>query len=300
MLLLSLLVALPASSCALSLPIQVAQRHNLEQEETKQAAAETKKEKRKLPRLKSSKKKIVTKALGVMGRAKKEVTAAEAAEEVREVGRAASLECIRVFANIEKAERLPLLLSVLAEILPDEDLDLVWAKLTKKTAPSARVYLLRRWADSKRKDAAKFLLTQLKNESSAERFEVARGLAFRGEVKAIPELHVQLKARWTKESELLRADLTGLPREALGASLEPYLSSPIYDDLLAGLRLYSFCGRPRDAALLLPALRDNRSQIRLAAINACRITLDGSEPLERPSMTQLVEEGENWKKKIQP
>ncbi len=258
------------------------------------------KKKRKLPRLKSSAKDKVTKALGTMGRAKKDEVAAESAEVVREVGRAASLECIRMFSRIEAAKRLPLLIGLLDDVIPDEDLDLVWDKSKKKASDSARLYLLRRWANSTRKDAAVFLLKQLENKSDKERFEVARGLAYRAEKKAIPELHAQFITRWTKEADFLRDELKDLPREALGASITPYLSSTIYADLIAGLRLYSLAGRPQDASLLLTGLRDNRSQVRLAAINACRMTIANTKPLTRPSMTQLVEEGESWKAKIRP
>lgn len=196
-------------------------------------------------------------------------------------------------------ERLPDHLVVLDAILADADLHLAW-KLVKKSSPAElRAHLVRRWADSAREDGLEFLKPLIADEDAEVAYQAARGLLRRGERAGAPAVMDAMRKRWTKEAATLRADFAGLERGPLADLPREPLNSNKYAERLLGLRLFELFGVAEQARLLLPLLGESDTALRLAAIDACRVVVGGEAPLEKPSMTQIIEEAEAWKKRLQ-
>jgi hypothetical protein len=199
---------------------------------------------------------------------------------------------------MEKVERLAPLLLVLDQVLVNDDLKLAWSSLRKKAPPSIRMYVIRRYADSDRKDAPAFLKEHMKSESPTMAYEAARGMVLRGDQEALATIEQQISTRWLKEAAVLRADFAEVNRKPLSAALTPWLSRTRLKEKLAGLRMFELFGIEEHAKLILPFLSESDTSLRLAAINACRVVVAKEEPLGRPSMTEIIERAETWKAKL--
>ena len=262
------------------------------------AAAKKKPEKKKFARLSSPDKKTVQAGLRAIEKGKEQEDVDAGVATLVSIGEAIIPLCLDSAARMEKVKRLEPLLLALDQVLVNDDLKLAWNSLRKKAPDAIKVYLLRRYADSDRKDASVFLKVQLKSESSAMAYEAARGMVFRGDQEALGIIEVQVRERWLKEAALLRADFASVNRKALSASLTPWLSRPRLKEKLAGLRMFELFGIEEHAKLVLPFLSESDTSLRLAAINACRVVVAKEEPLGRPSMTEIIERAESWKAKL--
>jgi len=187
---------------------------------------------------------------------------------------------------------------VLDAVLTGADLNLAWALLTKKSPDALRGYLVRRWADSDRKDAVEFLTPLLKEEGAGIAYQAGRGLLRRGDRAGAVVVMEAMRTRWTKEAAALRADFAGLERGPLADLPRESLASNKLQERLLGVRMFELFGVQEQARLLIPMLSESDTSLRLAAINACRVVIAGEAPLEKPSMTQIIENAEAWKKKL--
>jgi len=187
---------------------------------------------------------------------------------------------------------------LLTGALTDADLHLAWKLLKKKSPEPLRAHLTRRYADSAREDAVPFLTPLLKDEMPPVAYEAARGLLRRNDRAGLPLVLEAMRTRWTKEAAVLRADFAGLERGPLADVPREHLNSTKLPERLLGLRLFELFGVKEQAKLLLPMLSESDTNLRLAAIDACRVVIGGEAPLEKPSMTQIIEHAEIWKKKL--
>ena len=257
-----------------------------------------KKKKKKFARLKSPDKKKVQGGLRRIEKEKEDEGIAEGVAMLVGVGEAAIPMCLDAAQRMEKADRLPPLFDALDQVLVDEDLELAWSHLKKKAPVSIRTYLTTRYADSELKDAEKFLQQQLKQEDDGLRYAAARGLALRGKPEVLPLLDAEFQQHWSREAKRFRADLAGVPREPFRDSLPPLFDRIQTKEKLSSLHLFELFGTAEDIEQVAPYLGESDTALRLAAINACRVVLDGVEALERPSMTEIIERAESWRNRL--
>lgn len=262
------------------------------------AAEKKKPEKKKFARLSSPNKKIVLAGLRAIEKGEEQEDVDAGVAKLVGIGEAIIPMCLDSAERMEKADRLEPLLLALNQVLLNDDLKLAWKSLRKKAPDCIKVYVLRRYADSERKDAPKFLKEHMKAESSAMAYEAARGMVLRGDGNALGIIEQHVRERWLKQAAALRADFADVNRKALSASLTPWLSRARLKEKLAGLRMFELFGIEEHAKLILPFLSESDTSLRLAAINACRVVVAKEEPLGRPSMTEIIERAESWKAKL--
>ncbi len=255
------------------------------------------KPRRAFPRLSLSQRHAAEEALLTLRTGRTPETRAAAADALVELGSGVVPSCLAYFRRIG-AERAPLLREVLDRALAEADLDLAWKALGRKADPAARAYLVRRWADSSRKDAGTFLAKALADPDPEVRWQAARGLAWRGEKGAVPVLHTLLQERWDQDRDGVVTDFRGLPRGPLSGAVLPLLRRPDRAERLAAIRLFGLVGFRDHARVLKPLLDDPDRLVKLAAINACRAIIDGEPPLERPSVFRDIELAREWKERL--
>ena len=283
--------ALPASPRALPDDAHCAAR--LQEPKPEKASSK----KRSFPRLTSPDKRKVSESLTSLRKAKTEEDLAAARAMLAEVGSGAVPQCIKGFGKTEE-ERLPELVAVMDVILADEDLDLAWKEVDKRTAVAARSYLTRRVAQSEREDAHERLAALLEDPDAEVSYQAARGLAWRADAAALPILHGAVQKRWTKEKSLLRSDFAGVERGPLSSGVVSLMSVGSAKEKAAAVHLFELFGVKEQARSLKPHLDETNPQIRLAAINACRVVIDGDAPVEKAAITQIVEMAEQWKQRL--
>ncbi len=270
------------------------------QEPVSPQKAGEKKAPRKFPRLTPARKKKAGQALVSLWRAKKEEDVAGAREALIEAGPAVVPLCLGYFSRLaeKNADRVPELRAVLDKILVEKDLDLAWKATGKKTGLGARLYLARRTADSKRKDAAGWLEPLLKETAPGLVYEAARGLAWRGSRSALVPLRDYIRGNWTREHGRIRKDFEGFPRGPLSAPALPLLKAKDPKDREAGVHLFELVGIREHARSLQESLLDTDNQIRLAGINACRVVIDGKSPDDTLSVFQIISKAETWLQRL--
>ncbi len=254
--------------------------------------------KKQFARLTGLQQKAVQEDLVALRRAEKEEDHAAAQARLIAVGEGIVPYVLDATKQYLEAGRFADVQALLAATLADADLQLAWGLLKKSAAEPLRAHLVRRWADSERKDAPEFLQPLLKDAMPSVAYEAARGLVRRGDRSALPPVVDAIRQRWTQEAPRLRADFSGLERGPLADVPHDFLSSSKVQERLLGLRLFELFGVKEQAKLLLPGLSESDTTLRLAAIDACRVVLGGEAPLEKPSMTQIIEHAEAWKKKL--
>jgi hypothetical protein len=255
-------------------------------------------EKKKFARLSSPDKKIVQAGFRDIEKGEEQEDVDAGIAKLIGIGEAAIPMCLDATDRMEKVGRADAIRQVLDSILIDDDLALAWKSLRKKAPASVRVYLTRRYADSARKDAAAFLKPLLASENSAQAYEAARGLVLRGHTEPLAKIESEVRSRWLKESATFRADFAGVNREPLSAAVTPLLNGTRLKEKLAALRMFEMFGIKEDAPLLAHFLSESDTSLRLAAINACRVVIAEEAPLDRPSMTEIIERAEVWKTKL--
>lgn len=254
--------------------------------------------KKEFARLSGLEQKAAQEELVALRRAEKDAERAEARARLIAYGEGVIPHLIQAAPKQVEAGRFADHGAVLDAVLVEADLHLAWP-LVKKGAPEElRSYLVRRWSDSAREDAPKFLTPLLKDGAGEVVYQAARGLLRRGDRAGVPAVLDALRKRWTKEAALLRADFAGLERGPLADLPREPLASSKYAERLLGLRLFELFGVKEQARLLLPLLGESDTTLRLAAIDACRVVVAGEPPLEKPSMTQIIEEAEAWKQRL--
>ena len=201
-------------------------------------------------------------------------------------------------AEEEEVDRRPLLEAVLNGVLAEEDLQIAWDEVGKRTPESARVFLLRRWADSGREDAEEFLLERLKKSAGRTAYEAARGLGRRGLKESVPILHAWFMESWAESKSSLRADFQGVERGPLSAACLALVNLEDRAARLAGMRMFELLGSKEHAPALRTHLKNTDPSIKVAAINGLRVTLDGDPPLDKASVLALVEETRKWETRI--
>ena len=254
--------------------------------------------KKKFARLTSPKKKSVQKGLRLIEKSEKPEDIEAGIAQVLEIGEAAIPLCFDAIKRMATADRLHEIYQCLDTILVDDDLELGWKSLKTKHEDVLRMYLVRRWADSSLKGSEKFLAEQMKSENPALAYQAARGLALRGVASSVPAIEAEVAAKWLKEADRFRADFADIERGPLIAEITPLLQRKRFKEKLAGIRMFELFGVEEQSRLLAPFLSESDTTLRLAAINACRVIIAKEEPLQRPSMTEIIERAEAWKAKL--
>jgi len=254
--------------------------------------------KKKFARLTSPMKKSVQKGMRLIEKGEEEEDIADGVADLKGIGEAAIPLCFDSVVRMEKAGRLDPLWEALNQILIDDDLELAWKSVKKKHVDALRIYLVRRWADSSLKNCEEFLSEHMESENPDIAYEAARGLARRGVASAVPAIEAQVAKQWLKQADRLRADFAGIERGPLVAAITPLLKRKRFKEKLAAIRMFELFGVEDQARLMTPFLSESDTTLRLAAINACRVIIAKEEPLERPSMTEIIERAEAWKAKL--
>jgi len=256
------------------------------------------KKKKKFARLTSPKKKSVQKGLRLIEKSEKPEEIEAGIAQVLEIGEAAIPLCFDSIKRMATADRLDEIYQCLDTILVDDDLELGWKSLKAKHEDALRMYLVRRWADSSLKGSEKFLAEQMKSENPALAYQAARGLALRGVASSVPAIEAEVAAKWLKEADRFRADFANVERGPLMDQITPLLQRKRFKEKLAGIRMFELFGIEEQSRLLAPFLSESDTTLRLAAINACRVIIAKEKPLQRPSMTEIIERAEAWKVKL--
>ena len=264
----------------------------------KPAAEPQKPEKKKFARLSSPDKDMALSGLPAIEKGEKQEDIDAGVKLLLDLGEAVIPLCLDSVARMEKVSRLDPLWACLNGVLVDDDLKLAWTSLSKKSPDAARMYLLRRYSDSTRKDAADFLQLMMASKAPAVAYEAARGLVLRGNQDALSIIEEHIQSRWLKEAATFRLDFAKVNRQALSSALAPWLKRTRLKEKLAGLRMFELFGIPEHIRLVAPFLAESDTSLRLAAINACRVVVAKEVPLERPSMTEIIERAEAWKAKL--
>ena len=202
------------------------------------------------------------------------------------------------WAALVEAERLAELQTLLDALLAADALHLAWQEVASAAPGAARAYVVRRWRDSDRKDLLEFLGARLADADPEVAYAAAVGLLRRGDTRGWQPVVDYVTEHWVARAAAIRADFAGLERGPLTGRAAAALDARKRTDRLAGLHLFELFGVPEQAALLMPALSESDTTLRLAAIDAARAVVDGAAPLERPSMTEIIERAEAWKKRI--
>ena len=278
------------------LPIVQEPAPDADQQEDEKPKAKPKK--KKFARLTSPNKKSAQKGLRLIEKGEEEEDIAEGVAQLLELGEAVIPLSFDAVKRIEGTGRLETLWTVLDTLLIDDDLELAWSIVKSKHPDALRVYLVRRWANSDLKDSEKFLSKNMVHENPEIAYQAARGLARRGIASAMPAIEVQVSEKWLKESARIREDFAGIERGPLMAELTPLLKRKRFKEKLTAIRLFELFGPEDQIAVLAPFLSESDTTLRLAAINACRVIVAKEEPLDRPSMTEIIERAEAWKAKL--
>ncbi len=255
--------------------------------------------KRAFPKLKKADQKKVAGWLLELRKGKKKETVLAAREALLAQGAGVVPACLAYWPKLDE-ERLPHLLAVLDGVLAEAELDLAWKEVGKKTPAAARVYLVRRIADSERKDAAALLRERLAEAEtdSREAYEAARGLAWRRDESGVDAILAATSVDWADHRDRLRQDFAGLERGPLSvAASQRFRLAEGRPARLAALRLFELVGGPTQLAAMKPALRDPDNMIKLAAVNACR-AIHGEEPVDKASVMQIIELSRSWESKL--
>lgn len=263
-----------------------------------QEGEKEKPKKKKFKRLTSPQKKQVAAGMRLIEKGEEEEEVEEGVAKLIALGEAAIPSCMDAVKRMDAVGRLDSLWQVLDTILIDDDLPLAWSLLKKKSHDALRVHLVRRFADSSLKETAAFLKEQLEGENSDVAYEAARGLALRGDASVVAIIEKQVAQFWLEDADRLRADFAGLERGPLAGELLPLLQRKHTKEKLAALRMVELFGTEEQCKLMMPFLSESDTTMRLAAINVCRVILDGEAPLKRPSMTEIIERAEAWKAKL--
>jgi len=226
--------------------------------------------------------------------------------QAKELGEAAIPLLLTSVSRLEKAERVEHLWTCLDALLHDGHLHLAWDLRKKKSPLVLDVYMLRRYSDASRKDSRMFLEEQLalleKEKEEARKkalhYEIARGLAFRGQADQLDAIDAVIQADWLTRAQELRADFAGINRKPLAEKAAEYLQRRPRKEKIASLHLFELFGEKEQAKKLLHFLSESDTSIRLAAIDACRVVVDGEPPLNKPSMTEIIERAESWKSRL--
>lgn len=254
--------------------------------------------KKEFARLSGLEQKAVQEDLVALRRAEKDEQRAEARARIVAYGEGAIPFVFDATPKTIEAGRFADHAAILDALLMDDDLHLAWGLLKKKAPEELRGHLVRRWADSAREDAVKFLTPLLADAAADIAYQAGRGLLRRGDRAGAPVVLDAMRKRWTKEAATLRADFAGLERGPLADLPRESLASSKLQERLLGIRLFELFGVKEQAKLLLPVLDESDTTLRLAAIDACRVVIAGEPPLEKPSMTQIIEHAEAWKKRL--
>jgi hypothetical protein len=277
------------------------------QEEAAAQEPEAKPEKKAFARLKSPDKKKLQAALRKIEKGDEEEGEVEAGvAEVLALGEAAVPTLLASVPRMEKVERLAPLWTCLDGLLLETDLHLAWELRKKKSPLPLDRYLVRRWSDSKREDAQAFLeeqaaaLGKVEDETRLATigYETARGLVRRGDASRLDAIDAVIQSDWLERAAELRRDFAGVDRGPLAEAAAGYLKRRPRKEKIAGLHMFELFGDAAQAKLVRSFLSESDTTIRLAAIDACRLVVDGEPPLEKPSMTEIIERAEAWKARL--
>ncbi len=254
--------------------------------------------KKAFARLKSPQRKELQGLILKLRKEEDEERLAEARAAVLALGEGAIPGLLAAAARLEESGRIAELWPLLDALLADDDLHLAWKEVKKKTPPSVRRYLVRRWADSEREDAVEWLLPHLGSADPDVAYEAARGLLWRGDERGAEVVAEAMREGWARGSARFRADFAGIERGPMAHLPGRYLGSRKLSDQLLGLHLFELFGVPEQSRQLVRWLSESDTNLRLGAIDACRVVVAGEPPLERPSMTQIIELAEAWKARL--
>lgn len=303
----SLLSTLLLSACpglaplpALGVDLQDPLPPPVPEQEGEEEVVQEKPAKKAFDKLSSSKRKKAGKALSLLRGGKTEEARAEASETLLALGEGVVPQLLISWDSMVEAERLPGLVALIDALLEDDALHLAWpdAEAEAASAVGMRAYVMRRWADSERKDAADVLSARIDDEEPELAYQAARGLALRGDGAGFDAIAAWVRTNWAEQAATLRADFAGIARGPMSSKAAQLANGRKRKDQLAGLHLFELVGIRQHAILLKAALSESDTSLRLAAINACRAAVDGDEPLARPSMTEIIERAETWKRRI--
>jgi len=249
-------------------------------------------------KLSSAKRKKARNALAALKGGRTEEARAEAVETLGGLGEGAVPLLLGAWADLAEAERLDALRGLLDALLAEEALHLAWEEVAEEAPAAARAWVVARWDASGRKDVVEFLAARIADPAPEVAYAAARGLLRRSDARGWDIVATWVAEHWTEQADTLRADFAGLPRGPMAGRAAAALNATKRKARLAGLHLFELFGVAENAALLLPALSESDTTLRLAAIDAARAVVDGAAALERPSMTEIIERAEAWKKRI--
>lgn len=259
--------------------------------------------KKKFSKLRSKEKKSMMTALrliekGTIDEDENVNQAKEAVLMLSEIGEGVIPKCLTSFPRMIGADRLEYLQAALNNILVDDDLALALGLSTRKTPNEVYSYLMSRWADSSREDTEEILIKHLANENTEIKYQCVRGLLRIGNELAIEPCIEIVDTQWVSNKQMIRKDFSGVSRGIMSDLIHKKISTPNKKARLLGLHLFELFGEKKHASLLVDNLQNSDTALRLGAINACRVVVDGDKPLLRPSMTELIEMGNAWIAKL--
>jgi hypothetical protein len=254
--------------------------------------------KKDFDKLSSAKRKKARNALTALKGGRTEEARAAAVETLRELGEGAVPLLLDAWPDLAEAERMDALYGLLDALLAEDALHLAWRQVAEDAPSAARAWVVTRWDGSARKDVVEFLAARISDPAPEVAYAAARGLLKRDDARGWDVVAAWVAEHWTEQADSLRADFAGLPRGPMAGRAAAALNATKRKARLAGLHLFELFGVVENAALLLPALSESDTTLRLAAIDAARAVVDGDAALERPSMTGIIERAEAWKKRI--
>ncbi|QDV05662.1 hypothetical protein Poly30_11610 [Planctomycetes bacterium Poly30] len=236
--------------------------------------------------------------------------------EIEQEGAAAAPVLLRAIARESKSDAIQRMRSALDLVTTKEHTRLLAESLDDRS-PELRMCVLRRLAvlgDPGLKDRAEAFFQDVKEKAAdakkAKKLhedEVDRAAIFTlatGSTASLDHcLDLAGSKVWPAWRETLR-EAAGRAKEAgstvaegLQAALSPS-ANPDISRRVAALRLIAYAGTEAQARSVLPSLDDTANHVKVAAVNALRMMVDGDEPLDKLSTFDAIERANKWKARL--
>ncbi len=141
------------------------------------------------------------------------------------------------------------------------------------------------------------LKVYLKDKDPSIRFEAAAGLVSLGDGRGVGEIILKLAEGRSREIERALADIKLLYGKVFDSLFTPYVCG--HDDpkvRKAGIEIIVIIGDRKLKTVLVKALNDDHNLVKAAAVNGLRKLLKNQEPIKFPTVFDLVNAVEKWKK----
>jgi hypothetical protein len=131
-----------------------------------------------------------------------------------------------------------------------------------------------------------------------ETYVAALVVSSAGSLEALDVLLSRAEKRWREHAVELRTALEAVRGEPATQRVVEELEDATDAHTLACLRLLAGCGTKSALARVRRLLDSEHSQIRIAAINACRGIVDGAPPIDKLSAFDAIEMARDWKRRL--